>query len=450
MDSPLEMLMPYQTRWMDDNARFKLGLWGRQTGKSHACAGEAVTQAWSWPKTEWVVLSSGERQALEFMRKVQDWAIAWGFGVSNYCELRETTESLVKSAEVTLPNGSRIIGLPANPDTARGYSANLILDEFAFHERPEDIWRAIYPSISNPLKGVKKLRIVSTANGKANKFYELWSKENGYSKHRVTIHEAVAQGLKIDAEELRRGLDDPEGWAQEYECEFMDTVAVLLPYELIAKGESAEASEQIATEYWNAHSGNPCVLGIDFGRKHDLTCAWTLENLGDSQLTREVLCLEKMSTPDQVEQLRPRLQKARRVCLDYTGAGIGLGDYLVREFGEYNPERHLFGRIELCTFSAPFKQEVFSKLRMALEAGCLRIPISRVIREDLHAIQRVTTATGQIAYRAARTEDGHSDRATALALALRAAGESAPRFAYRPVSTRADQARLGRAKGVLL
>jgi hypothetical protein len=28
-------------------------------------------------------------------------------------------------------------------------SANLLLDEFAFHENPDAIWRSIYPSISN-------------------------------------------------------------------------------------------------------------------------------------------------------------------------------------------------------------------------------------------------------------------------------------------------------------
>ena len=32
-----------------------------------------------------------------------------------------------------------------------------------------------------------------------------------------------------------------------------------------------------------------------------------------------------MSTPDQIDILRPRIRKARRVSLDYTGPGIGMG-----------------------------------------------------------------------------------------------------------------------------
>ena len=53
------------------------------------------------------------------------------------------------------------------------------------------------------------------------------------------------------------------------------------------------------------------------------------------------------------------------------------------------------------------------------------IPIGRDIREDLHSIYRTTTNSGTILYRAHSTPDGHADRTTALALALRAA-QTAP------------------------
>jgi len=127
-----------------------------------------------------------------------------------------------------------------------------------------------------------------------------------------------------------------------------------------------------------------------------------------------------MSTPDQIAILRARLQRARRVCLDYTGPGIGLGDYLVQEFKEWNPDKHRYGKIELLTFSNTLKMDIFSKLRMAFEKGSVRVPISRLVREDLHSVNRVTTTSGAITYRAPHSADGHADRCTALALALRA------------------------------
>ena len=39
----------------------------------------------------------------------------------------------VTQLELKIQNGSRLIFLPANPRTARGYSGNVFLDEFAFH-----------------------------------------------------------------------------------------------------------------------------------------------------------------------------------------------------------------------------------------------------------------------------------------------------------------------------
>jgi phage FluMu gp28-like protein len=226
-------------------------------------------------------------------------------------------------------------------------------------------------------------------------------------------------------EELKAALDDPEGWAQEFECQFLDTQAVLLPYELIAGCESLEATAAVAPEFWQSRPAFPVVMGIDFGRHRDLSVAWSMAQLGDVQQTLEVLELDKMSTPAQVELFRPRIRQARRVCLDYTGAGIGLGDYLVKEFGEWNPGQHKFGKIELCAFTNSLKVEIFSKLRMAFERRGLRVPVNRTIREDLHLINRVTSPSGQITYRAAHTPDGHADRCTALALAVRAGSDAA-------------------------
>jgi len=237
----------------------------------------------------------------------------------------------------------------------------------------------------------------------------------------VTIHDAVAGGLPLDIEELRAGFGDPEGWLQEFECIPADGSNVLLPYELIALAESADAT--VYSTAPESGKGNPVYLGIDFGRQNDPTVCWMLEKVGDILWTREVLVLEKMDTPSQQEILRSRIRVASRVCFDYTGPGIGLGDFMAKEYGEYKPESHAFGKIELCTFTVAFKREMFPKLRRAFEAPTrLRIPIDREVREDLHAMHQTVT-NGQYNYWAPRTRDGHSDRCTAAALAVRAAGD---------------------------
>jgi phage FluMu gp28-like protein len=450
--SPRDLLLPYQRKWSDDEARFKFGLMARQTGKDFSSGEEGIRDCYRHElekgKTTWLIGAAGERQALESLEKWKEWTEAYKLAIADVITQREGPEALMQSTTIVFPHGSRVIAVPANPNTVRGYSANILLTEFAFIEDPDATWRAVIPSITNPLRGgLKKVRIITTPNGIGNKAHDLWVKNYQsvphpnplpegegtaaarpskskmvWSCHKVTIHDAVAQGLPVDIEELRAALDDPEGWAQEFECEFLDTHSVLLPYELIATCESMDAVATTAPEFWQQAKGGefPIDLGIDFGRKRDLTVCWAMAALGDVQQTVEVLELEKMSTPNQVEILRPRIRRARRVCLDYTGPGIGLGDYLVKEFGEWDPTKDKFGKVELCTFTQGLKLEIFPKLRMAFERRAVRIPVSRVIREDLHSMHRVITAQGNVTYRAPHTADGHADRCVGLALAVRA------------------------------
>lgn len=435
--SPKDMLLPYQARFVADKSRFKIGVMSRQVGKSTTTSEEVAEECLVQPENLWVCMSAGERQALEWHAKVHDWAACYKYAIEDYVEDRQFAEALMAKAVTTFANGSRCISIPANPSTARGYSANFVLDEFDYHEDQDAIWRAVYPSITNPLGGSllsrftalrqglkpetvkRRLIVVSTYNGKR----QCWKlmQDPAWSRHKVTIYDAVAEGLAVDVEELKAGLGDPEAWAQEYECEPLDSSNVLLPYDLIAMAESAEATEFNTVP--DARHGNPIFLGIDFGRQNDPTVSWMLERIGDVDWTREVLVLEKMDTPSQQDVLRSRIRAATRVCFDYTGPGIGLGDHLVKEFGEWKPEAHRFGRIELCTFTLGFKREIFPKLRRAFEAPTrIRIPISRDIREDLHAMRQVV-ANGQYNYWAPRTREGHSDRCTAAALAVRARGE---------------------------
>lgn len=447
--TPLDLLLPYQRAWKDDDWRFKIGLMARQVGKDFSMGGEGIAsifarEAQGLKHPGWLLAAPSERQSIESLEKWKEWTEAFKLAIADVIEEREdprNSESLLKSSTIVFPHGSRVVAVPGKPNTVRGFSMNVAATEFAFFEQPDQTLRALMPSITNPLRGgLKSIRLISTPNGAGTKFQELCTKaiargtpewdaavDSGrkglWSLHRITIHDAVAQGLPVDIEELRAALDDPEGWAQEYECDFLDLATVLLPYELIVPCENPLATYAAPAGFWEpGHFPDPVDLGIDFGRKRDLTVCWAGQTLGGAfRMTREVLELARMSTPDQMEILRPRLQKARRVAFDYTGPGVGMGDYLVKEFGEWNPDKHLFGKIELCNFTNALKVDIFPKLRMAFETKLIGVPVSRTIREDLHSVSRVALAGGGVTYRAPHTDDGHADRCTALALYLRAA-----------------------------
>ena len=398
-----KLMLPYQQRWVADTSRFKIWLKSRQIGGSLGTAFEAVASCVDKPNTDWVVLSAGQRQSEEWMLKGNRVARV----VSDAMDLPKPD---CRTSEVRFPNGSRILALPANPDTVRGYSANLVLDEFAFHERPDRIYEAIYPAISNPLRGELKLRIISTPAGRNSKFYEIWNKseELNFVRHKTTIHSAIEEGLPMDVEALKTGLDDPEAWEQEYECEFVDATNVLLPYTLIDECVSDEATLDCEEE----SGGAVRFVGIDIGRKHDLTVAWTLEKVGDVMWTREVLVLRNTPYHLQEELLSDRINRATHAAIDSTGIGNAISESLAKRFAF---------KLEECTFTQGLKAKIFPGLRRAFQERGLRVPRDKAIREDLHSVNELTTPGGNKQYRAVRRSDGHADRCTALALANYAA-----------------------------
>src|SRR5688572_4542970 len=134
--------LPYQADFAANPARFKIGLWARQTGKDHTATAEAVIDCLQNPGTTWIIVAASERQAIESLAKAKDWALELQFDIDEYIEAPANAPySLARTAstEIKWSNGSRLIALPANPSTIRGYSANLILTEFAFHENPYQI-----------------------------------------------------------------------------------------------------------------------------------------------------------------------------------------------------------------------------------------------------------------------------------------------------------------------
>lgn len=473
--NPLDSLLPYQRAWYEDGARFLAGVWSRQTGKSFATAAIVAASMIAGSNTMWMIAAPSERQSHEALEKVKQWLRAFECAYAEELEALDGMES--KAGAVRLGNGSRCIAVPGKPDTVRGMSANVWLDEFAFFEDPDATWKAILPSITNPLRGgEKRVILTSTPNGKAGRgkrFFDICNAEkadlrgtnydlrianNGepeareasknrqstmrWSIHRVPLRDAIAAGLPVDYETLAEAIGDPLAVRQELDAEFVDTQSQLLPTEIILRAESTEATLHPAADVFGG--GRDLRVGVDVGRVSDPTVIWTAERLGDVLYTREVLVLAGMSHADQLSIIRARVSACTRCCMDYTGMGIGMGDMLVREFGEYKPEAHKFGRVELCTFSAALKREIFPKLREAMEGLRLRIPADPALRTDLSAMQQVCSG-GQFSYEAPRTKDGHSDRCTAAALCVRA-GEGAAACLHVGILPRSAP-RIGSARG---
>ena len=414
------ILYPYQRRWLDDKSRFKIGMFARQTGKTFTTtleiAEDVVAAEIEKRRVRWVILSRGERQAREAMNEGLHLHLrAMGAAFESLSEdFRLSDDTTVKALEVVTRHGSRVTALPANPDTARGFSANVFLDEFAFHADSRKIWAALFPVISRP--GLR-LRVVSTPNGKGNKFYDLMTsdKETGWSRHTVDIYQAIADGLPRDAEELKKALGDEDAWAQEYELQWLDEASAWLPYELINAVEHNQAG--LPEQY----TGGPAWIGVDIGRRHDLFVIWVLEQVGDVLWTREIIERRGASFAQQDALLDDIFARYRvmRCCMDQTG----MGEKPVED-ARY---RHGSSRVEGVLFTATAKLTLATLGKQAFEDRRIRIPRGReALRADLHKLKKVSGPTGTPRFVAESDAGGHADRTWACFLAVNAATDNAP------------------------
>lgn len=412
------VLYPFQRRWVDDDSRFKIGMFARQTGKTFSTTLEIAEDILAHDvlgkRTRWVILSRGERQAKEAMDeglKLHLRAMGSVFE-SIECDsgYRYEDGSSIKALEVALKHGSRVTALPANPDTARGFSANVFLDEFAFHKDSRAIWKALFPVISRP--GLK-LRIVSTPNGKGNKFFELMTgKTDHWSRHIVDIHQAVAEGLDRNIQELRDGCADEDTWSQEFELQWVDEASAWLPYELITSCEHERAGSP------DAYSGGSCFVGVDIGARKDRFVIWVLEPVGDVLWTREVVVRRGITFAEQDRLLDDVFSRYNviRCCMDQTGMG--------EKPVEDAKARHGRLRVEGVLFTNPNKLTMATQGKEAFEDRRIRIPLGdKDIRADLHKLKRVVSPTGAPRFVAESDADGHADRTWACFLAINAAGK---------------------------
>ena len=416
--NPALTLYPYQRRWIQDAARFKIAMFSRQCGKTFTSTLEialdvAKAEA-EGRRARWVILSRGERQAREAMNegiKLHLRALQAGFQ-----EFETPFDANIRALEVELPGGSKITALPANPDTARGFSANVLLDEFAFHQDSRAIWKALFPVVSKP--GLK-LRVISTPNGKANKFHDLMTgHDDGWSRHVCDIYQCVKDGLPRDIEELKRGAGDEDLWAQEFELKWLDEAHAWLPFELITACEHPEAANP------DVYTGQPVFVGMDIAARNDLFVIWVLEQISDVLWTREIIERKGVSFAEQDALLDDVFRRYRvaRACIDQTGMGEKPVEDARRRHGS---------RVEGVLFTAPNKLTLATQGKQAFEDRRLRIPAgNNTLRADLHKLKKIVGPTGTPRFLADADASGHADRTWACFLAVNAASHPAAPIEY--------------------
>lgn len=402
---------PYQRAALADKARFKALLWSRQTGKGFTIALEInadilETEA-AGGAVDWLIVSRSLVAARQLGRKVR----AIGRAMTQAARLVEPALADLgeSQTELTYPGGSRVLILSSSPDAAVGFTGNVVIDEIDTHKQAFELFGNTFPVVST---GRHRLIVTSTPRGR-RVMHKLWSDAqklgSPWSVHRLTIHEAVAQGCDQDPELLRRGILDELKWRQEYLCEFVDDEICWIPWELIA---ACTADEAASDDAGPAQADE--FAGWDVARWNHLSVYWRAAKLGSRLVTRRVLVMQRMPFQAQLDRVAGDMARAggrvRRMCIDATGMGEMVAEQAQRRFG----------RVEAVKMTGPMKEVLAGDMRRLMEERNLLLPDDEAVQADLHSLRRTMTAAGNPRFEG-EAEGSHADRFWAAALCVHAA-----------------------------
>jgi phage FluMu gp28-like protein len=434
--NPDRYFLPYQAKWIDDNERLKLMQKSRQIGLSLSSAfGSVARTAPSKTRFDHWVSSRDEIQAKLFLEDCKLFSKMLDRAAKDLDLIVIDSKKKTSAYVLEFANGKRIHSMSSNPDAQAGKRGGRTLDEFALHPDPKKLYSIAYPGIT----WGGQLEVISTHRGSHNFFNELVKdvvergNPKGFSLHTVTLQDALDQGFlyKLQAvlpsDDERQAMDEAmyfdfikagcaaeEQFLQEYMCQPADDNSAFLPYDLIA---SCEYFREEKWEFEKQKSTGNLYMGVDIGRKHDLTVFWIMEQIGRVFFTRKIVPLKNTPFSEQQRVFYEliELPGMRRVCGDESGLGMQLVEQAKEKYGEY--------KVEGVTFTGPTKEALAYPLRSAFEDGNIRIPMDDEIRADLRSIKKTITSAGNIRFEADRGPGGHADRFWAAALALHASSQ---------------------------
>ena len=417
-----QYFLPYQCRWLEDNSRIKIWEKSRRIGATYVQAYEDVRDALTLKIDVWFS-SADITAAKEYIQYCEKWAKMFNAAVKNLGEVVIDERKDIKALSLEFKNGARINALSSNPTQFRSKGGKVVLDEFAFHQDQEGLWKAAKPCITWGYP----LRILSTHNGQNCLYYRFIKRCNdgklNWGHHVTPIQLAVEEGLvdkilgkKASKKERAKWLENERNdcaddftWRQEYCCEAVDEASAFLTYEML----NAIKEPNILTSFEGLKSCKDLYLGYDIARKKDLSVITVLEKVNNIRFLRHIVILEKMKFREQKAILYRFLQMSnlRRACIDSTGIGAELAEDAQLDWG--------LNKVEQFNFTNASKNEIMYQLYSAVEDKNLVIDILTPEKEieDYHSIKKYVTKSGNVRFDDDGTSDAHADRCMALALA---------------------------------
>ncbi len=470
------VFLPYQQRWFDDTSQIMIAEKSRRTGLTWAEAGRNVINA-AKPRRRGgcntFYVGSKQEMALEYIAACALFARA--FNEMAQADVYEQTfwddgrREEILAYMIRFPkSGFKIQALSSRPSNLRGLQGDVVIDEAAFHESLEELLKA---ALALTMWG-NKVRLISTHNGVDNAFnsYIQDAREGrkDYSIHRITLDDALAQGLykricyvtnqewspeaeKQWRDKLYKNAPNVESAEEEYGCVPKKSGGTYLSRVLIEQAmvndhsiriyryEAPEGFEQwtpemreaeirawceenLAPELARLNARNRHTFGEDFARRGDLTVFTPLQI--DPLLRKRVpfeVELRNLTYEAQRQIMFficDRLPRLSGLAFDATGNGGYLAEQAALRYGA--------GLVDQVQLSLAWYALWMPKLKGELEAFNLQIARHQTRLDDLLSIK---VDKGVPVIEKGRTKDlqaqdskakRHGDSAVSLAMAVRA------------------------------
>ncbi len=429
MSASPAILLSYQVAWTADEAQVKVIEKSRRIGLSWSeAADDALYSASASGEDTWYI-GYNKDMAEEFIGDCAAWAKQYDLAASAVQEglFTDSDGKAITMFRINFASGHKIMALSSNPASLRGKQGRVVIDEAAFCANLGALLKAAMALL---IWG-GQVRIISTHNGDTNLFNELVkdirSGRKPYSLHRVTLDDALEQGL------FRRiCLKTGQDWSAEAEAAWRQKIidsygddadeelfcipsqgsGTYLPRALIELCMSREipviryaAGDDFATkpkrwretvaEDWCAETLAPLLTGLDpkrqsyfgedFGRTGDLTVIEPLVERADA-VFQAVFVLELRNVPfEQQRQILfyiiDRLPRFRHGALDARGNGQYLAEVAMQRYGA--------ARISQVMPSERWYRENMPPYKAAFEDRSLLLPMDADIIEDHRAFKMV-------------------------------------------------------------
>lgn len=489
------VFMGYQQRWFEDESEIMIAEKSRRTGLTWAEAGRNVVNAAKPRKRggcNTFYVGSKREMALEYIAACALFARA--FNQLAEADVYEQTfwDSEKKEEILTYmirfpKTGRKIQALSSRPSNLRGLQGDVVIDEAAFHESLEELLKAALALI---MWG-NKVRLISTHNGVDNAFNEYIQEaregKKDYSVHRITLDDAIADGLyrricfvtgqtwSPEAEKkwrdgLYKNAPNKESADEEYGCVPKKSGGSYLGRVLIEQAMVADHSipiiryeapkdfmtwspsmrEAEMNGFCNKHllpllekldPEHRHTFGEDFARRGDLTIFVPLSIRSDLRKRTPFVVELRDLTYEQQKQvmliITKRLPRLSGLAFDATGNGGYLAEQAAIEFGTE--------MVDQVMLSTGWYQEWMPKLKAEFESFNMEVPRHQNILDDL---QHIKVVNGIPAIDKGRTKDEgandskskrHGDFAVALAMANRATYMEGGEIDFTPLPDRASR-----------